>query len=182
MPLKPDYISHKFRNWLTKDSGLAWEQSPKDWTSKMKEYFGKLGQEEGYRPIYTSETEKEYLVDIVWRCDKPGRYLGLAMESELSKDEKDILEDFEKLADIKARLKIGLFHLRSRTDELKIVEAMKSILNLQTLVLPNELYLVIFLKYDNDKREIIIDAYDLDLKGTSHQKILGESYPFARSS
>lgn len=181
MSLKPDYICHKFRNWLLNDSGLAWEQSLKDWTSKIKEYFGKFGKKEGYQPIFTRKDVKEYLVDIVWRVKGPQRSLCLAMESELSKNEKDILEDFEKLVDVKALIKVGLFHLRPRVKESKIVEKMKDILSSQWIVWPREIYLVIFLMYDYDREEIIISAYDLDFKGATHRKIHGDSFPFPKS-
>jgi hypothetical protein len=102
-------IFHNFRNWLIYQSGLSWTQNRGDWTSKIKEYFGNLGKAMGYKPIITSADTKEYLVDIVWVCEKPDRYLSLAMGSELSERKSDILEDFTKLVDIKAHLKIGLF-------------------------------------------------------------------------
>lgn len=181
MSLKPDNISRKFRNWLIKESGLAWEQSLKDWTSKIKEYFGELGRQEGFRPVYSKKDATEYLVDIVWRVGGPQRYLCLAIESELSKNEKNILEDFEKLVDIKALMKVGLFHTRPLKNERRIVEKMKDILNSQVLVLSNEVYLVIFMKYDSEKEEIILSAYDLDLKGTTHRRIYEDSYPFPKS-
>ncbi len=181
MSLRPDYICHKFRNWLLNESGLAWERSLKDWTFKVKEYFGKLGEEETFHSLYTSKNEKEYLVDIVWRCDKPSRHLGLAMESELSKNKKDILEDFEKLVDIKALLKVGLFHLRPNANESDMLEEMRDILNKQVLMFPNEKYLVIFLRYNYERKEIIMSAYDLDFKGTSYRKVQQDFYPFPQT-
>lgn len=181
MSLKPDYIVKNFRDWLIKESGLSWEQSLKDWTSNIKEYFGKFGEKEGYEPIFTKKDVKEYLVDIVWRIKGPQRSLCLAMESELSKNEKNILEDFGKLVDVKALIKVGLFHLRSTITEVKIVEKMKDILTAQWIVWPREIYLIIFMKYDNDRGEIIINAYDLDFKGATHRKIYGDAFPFSKS-
>jgi hypothetical protein len=182
MPLNPNEICHAFKNWLTSESKLNWDQT-ENWTFEVKGFFGRLGKSEGYHSKYTSriEKEKEYLCDIVWVCEKPNRYLGLAMESELSMNEKDILEDFVKLVDIKARLKIGLFALRLRADEPKILKKMENILTSQVFMLPNEVYVVIFLKYDLESKEIAIHAYELDLKGTIHREILTESHPFPLS-
>lgn len=181
MSTNPANICHKFRNWLNKESGLAWNQSANDWTPRIKEFFGKLGKESGFHPIFTSNTEKEYLVDIVWRVNGASRYLALAMESELSKRTADILEDFEKLVDIKARLKIGLFQLRPRANMDKILEEMEGVLDSQMIVLPKETYLIIFLRYDDESKEILLHAYDLDIKGARHEEVYSDSFPFPKS-
>jgi hypothetical protein len=101
MPLNPDLVFRDFRDWLIKESSLSWGQSLKDWTTGIKGCFQKLAKNSGYKPVLTSIDRKEYLVDIVWKCEHPDRYLSLAMESELSKRDDAILEDFEKLVDIK---------------------------------------------------------------------------------
>ena len=181
MSTNPANICHKFRNWLNNESGLAWNQSANDWTPRIKEFFGKLGKKSGFHPIFTSNTENEYLVDIVWRVNGASRYLALVMESELSRRTVDILEDFEKLVDIKARLKIGLFQLRPRANMDKILEKMKDVLDSQMIVLPKETYLIIFLRYDDENKEILLHAYDLDIKGARHEKVYGDSFPFPKS-
>jgi hypothetical protein len=177
MPLNQDQIFHGFRNWLIKESELSWNQSLVDWTSKIKEYFGSVGNDKGYTPIFTCEEKKEYLVDIVWLCEKPDRYLSLALESELSERQSSILEDFTKLVDIKALLKIGLFRVLFSANKENIISKMKEILTRQMITF-NETYLIIFLSYDSNKREIIVDSYDLDVKGINHRHMLRDSYSF----
>jgi hypothetical protein len=179
MPINPDLVFRGFRDWLVEESGLSWKQSRKDWTSGIKECFRKMGQTQGYKAVLTSRDAKEYLVDIVWKCDGPDRYLGLAMETELSKRKRDILEDFEKLVDIKAHLKVGLFHLRTNAGISALVEEMKKILTKQTMTF-NETYLVIFLSYDDSSGKILIGAYDLDVKGITHRPVGDDSYKFPK--
>ena len=71
----------------------------------------KYGRELGFRVKRTSTKESEYLVDLCWIYqDSTERWMGLALESEISNDSiKGIREDFKKLLDIKARTKVGLF-------------------------------------------------------------------------
>jgi hypothetical protein len=179
MPTNPDRIFRDFRDWLINESGLSWGDSLKDWTGKIKKHFRELGESQQYKPVLTSKDAKEYLVDIVWKCEGPDRYLSLAMESELSKRERDILEDFEKLVDIKAHLKVGLFHLRSSAKIDTLIKEMKGILNKQ-LITFNETYLVIFLSYDDNHKKILINAYDLDVKGITHRSVNEDSYSFPK--
>ncbi|MCJ7424666.1 hypothetical protein MUP01_10435 [Candidatus Bathyarchaeota archaeon] len=179
MPLNPDRVFRDFRDWLIKESSLSWGQSLKDWTTGIKGCFQKLAKNSGYEPVLTSIDRKEYLVDIVWKCEHPDRYLSLAMESELSKRDDAILEDFEKLVDIKAHLKIGLFHLRTRTAIMPMLDEMKRILNKQQITF-NETYLVIFLSYDDSSEKIFISGYDLDVKGITHRIVSEDSFRFPK--
>lgn len=179
MPVNPDSVFKDFRDWLIEESSLSWGQSLKDWTSGIKGCFQKLGMTFGYEPILTSIDKKEYLVDIVWKFTNYDRYLSLAMESELSKRNDAILEDFEKLVDIKAYLKVGLFHLRTNTATMPIIDEMKTILNKQHITF-NETYLVIFLSYDDKSEKILIGAYDLDVKGITHRIVSEDSYKFPK--
>ena len=179
MPINPDLVFRAFRDWLVEESGLSWGQSLKDWTSGIKTCFQKLAMTFGYKAVLTSRDNKEYLVDIVWKCESPDRYLGLAMESELSKRSEDILEDFEKLVDIKAHLKVGLFHLRANAGTKPIIDEMKKILTKQHMTF-NETYLVIFLSYDDCSEKIFINTYDLDVKGITDRPISEDSYKFPK--
>jgi hypothetical protein len=181
MPASPDSVFKDFRDWLVEESGLSWGQSRKDWTSGIKSCFQKLAITFGYKPVMTGRDNKEYLVDIVWKCEGPDRYLGLAMESELSKRNDAILEDFEKLVDIKAQLKVGLFHLRTDAETTHLINEMKKILVKQHMTF-NETYLVIFLSYDVNLGKIIIRAYDLDVKGIDHRCVSEDSYKFPKTS
>jgi hypothetical protein len=179
MPLNPDLVFKDFRDWLIKESGLSWGQSLKDWTTGIKGCFRKLAKDFDYEPVLTSTDKKEYLTDIVWKCEHPERYLSLAMESELSKRDDAILEDFEKLVDIKAYLKIGLFHLRTNAAMMPIIDKMKKILTKQHITF-NETYLVIFLSYDESSKKIQINAYDLDVKGITSRTVCEDSFKFPR--
>lgn len=179
MPLNPDLVFKDFRDWLIKKSNLSWDQSLKDWTDGIKGCFQQLATSFGYKPVLTCIDKKEYLTDIVWKCDYPDRYLALAMESELSKRVSAILEDFEKLVDIKAYLKIGLFHLGTNTAVKPIIDKMKGILNRQVMTF-SESYLVIFLSYDNSSRKIHVDAYDLDVKGITSRIVSEDSFAFPK--
>lgn len=180
MPINHESVFKSFRDWLIQESGLSWDQSLKDWTSGIKDCFRKLAETFGYKAVLTCKDGKEYLVDIVWKRDNPDRYLSLAMETELSERKSAILEDFEKLVDIKAFLKVGLFRLSSSAGTKTIVDEMKKILNKQFITF-SETYLVIFLSFDNSSGKILIVAYDLDVKGITHHAVSEDSYKFPKS-
>ncbi|MCW3990017.1 MAG: hypothetical protein NWE88_08095 [Candidatus Bathyarchaeota archaeon] len=182
MSLIPANIFTGFRNWLSIQSGLAWNQSRVDWTGGIKQFFQRLGEEAGYRVIYTREDQTEYLVDLVWKSETPSRHLALALESELSEVRLNILEDFEKLVDIKSRVKIGIFRLRTDNRE-ELLEEMRILLNSQMLTYPDEIYIVIFLRYNAERARLTFTCYNIDYKGISYEEISNNySCPFPENT
>ncbi len=69
----------------------------------------------GFEPLTTmsgKEKSFEYLLDLCWNViDQKEIWLEMVLESELSERKvESTLYDFEKLTDVKAFLKIGIFH------------------------------------------------------------------------
>lgn len=167
MSLIPEEIFINFRDWLT-NSGLAWNQSLRDWTSGIKEFFEQLANDR-YKVIYSREGVTEYLVDLVWKVETPNRYLALVLESELSEVRREIIKDFEKLVDIKSKIKIGIFRSNSRS-EITIVKDMRKILTSHMIPFASEVYIIIFLNYNRDEGKIYINCHYIDCKGMNLQE------------
>ena len=162
MSLIPEDIFTNFRDWLSR-SGLAWNQTRRDWTSGIKAFFERLANGQ-YRVIYTQEEETEYLVDLAWKVENPNRYLALILESELSGVRNDIIADFEKLTDIKAKIKIGIFKVNQRSER-RIVNEMRRILSSHMIPFAGEVYIIILINYNQDERKIYFNCYYIDCKG-----------------
>ena len=84
-------------------------------TKILKRYFFEMGKSMGFEPLTTmsgKEKSFEYLLDLCWNViDQKEIWLEMVLESELSERKvESTLYDFEKLTDVKAFLKIGIFH------------------------------------------------------------------------
>jgi len=180
MVLSSNTICKQFRDWLLLTSGLTWSESRVNWTREIKQFFGDLGVKLGYNSLYSSSGRgrPEYLIDLVWLNEGTTRHIQLALESELTKPyKKGVLEDFIKLLDVKSYINIGIFQLNANKEE-EIINDMLLLLNKHIITDPKEIYLVIFLRYDNSTNEIIFSGYDLDYKGTRHEPINIERFNF----
>ena len=177
-------ILHAFRNWLISESNLAWNETRRNWTPRIKAFFGQLGRRGGFIPIYTraSPKQSEYLLDLVWKVESPRRFLELGMESELSGRPSEIMKDFEKLLDVKANIKVGVFQLNSDTEE-KTIEKMQEKLMEQAYHMQTEKYLVIFLRYHptRNRGEVEISGHKLSITGEK-EEIERDNYSFPYSS
>jgi hypothetical protein len=128
-----------------------------------------LGEELGYQ-VKPSTVEKEYLVDLCWIYDAPDkRWMELALESELSKYAiKGIFEDFNKLLDIKAYTKVGIFY-PSMFRKQDVLKAIANAISSQEIKYPKEQYLIIFIidykKQRKPSNMVEITSYQINLNG-----------------
>jgi hypothetical protein len=117
----------------------------------------KLSQKEGL-----VKTSPYMLIDAVWRYPKPqstDEGIQIALEHEISKRKiSDFLkEEIQRLIDIKAKYKIGIFYPSSEVDEKGLKEGIeKKLKNSKYLAIPWEEYLFIFGKPSRKEGENII--------------------------
>ncbi|HEX9221876.1 MAG TPA: hypothetical protein VF860_00965 [Candidatus Acidoferrales bacterium] len=80
----------------------------RQWTNTLKAVLQEIanGVDEDY-VVWHSQSQGEFMLDLVWRRSKSCPDLLLAMESEWG-NEDEVLTDFEKLMHIKAGLKLRL--------------------------------------------------------------------------
>lgn len=174
-----------FKRFLTDFQAL--ECLKKDYiqyfTSDLLTYFHKLGQTLGYKTYgsYNPSPEgTEYLVDQCWYVEgQSGIWMELALEQELSYDTLDsIKEDFEKLLDIKAFVKVGIFIPRKpeREDVLKL---MQELIVRHMINIPGEQYLIIFLTYRSDvkPKSLEIEGHKFDFLG-NRESLGSRLYPW----
>ena len=81
------------------------------WKSAIFEILGTIGRERGFEVCHGPcgglfPNSREYLCDLVWRSNPGG--IELAAECELA-SAAEILEDFRKLVDVKAPLKMLIY-------------------------------------------------------------------------
>lgn len=173
-----EYLKEKIK-WAGKG-----ETSKKEITSLILKFFDeKFSQKEGL-----IKTSPYMLIDAVWRYPK-SKYtdegIQIALEHEISKRKiSDFLnEEIQRLIDIKAKYKIGIFYPSSEIDEEELKEGIeKKLQNSKYLAIPYEEYLFIFAKPSRKKGENVIlfkafhYSYDLsqyrNLKITSWNPII----------
>ena len=179
MIVSPVDVYTQYRDWLLNHSNLTWSQSRKDWTRGIIQFFGNLGSQSGYVPIYTNVQTRvrEYLADVVWRVDGPRQQVFVSVESEISGRPLDILYDFRKLLDIKSRYHIGLFKLRT-DNRTRLVNQMRGICHSQDLVLSHEDVFVIFMFYTEDNQRIHLSCYELPMNGAYANLVRENDFPF----
>lgn len=92
---------------------------------------------------------QEYMVDLCWSNEDKDKYYGLelAMESEWSESEDEILYDFSKIIDIKSYLKIMIISVQEKKIS-GIIDKMSSMASEGKIKLPNEEYLIIIFTDD----------------------------------
>ncbi|MDD5449938.1 MAG: hypothetical protein PHO42_05005 [Candidatus Omnitrophica bacterium] len=141
--LKAEEIYTKFQeDWKELGSKLSWgDGGNTSWTNEILGYFRR----EGRLTYQFKSDDYEYLLDLVWY--KGGKeyedYYGLelALESEWGGSLGEIMDDFYKLTDVKAFLKVMIVG-RSEYSTDKMIEIMsKTVKNSKKL--PEEEYLVI---------------------------------------
>lgn len=130
-----------------------------EWTALLKSELRRLGHEHKYlvSPC-PNDGNKEWLYDLVWfRNDSNNqlREVALVLESEWSKDEWHIQEDFEKLLVAKAQIKVMVFE----SDLSKLSERwclLKSGIRVFEKQSPDETYILAGFKTEGHEFEIQI--------------------------
>lgn len=146
------------KDWKIIGSGLPWDAGAKSWTKKIFQYFFDEGKKRNFKvyvdPSVIAETQGEYMVDLCWSNEDKDKYYGLelAMESEWSEYEEDILDDFSKVVDIKSYLKIMIIAVPEET-VISIIDKMSSMVSEGKIKLPNEEYLTIIFTEDFERAE-----------------------------
>ena len=142
-----------------------------EWTGRLLGFFTKLGKQYGY-DIRGGEKASEYLVDLCWIGSlKEHAWIELVLEEELSYYDIDsISEDFSKIVDLKAYIKVGIFSPRLAERE-EALQSLESLVTYSEPKIPTERYLVIFI-LDHGKKEkkaqrIEIVGYELNYLGDS---------------
>jgi hypothetical protein len=83
------------------------------WTSRLKSVFGDIAEDVDRSYVLSSSAHGgEHLFDLAWRRSASCPDIVLAMESEWG-DEGDVLNDFVKLMNVKANLKVMIFTTKS---------------------------------------------------------------------
>lgn len=152
----------------------------------LLEYFSDLGEEKGFRVWLTEKRKRrksktqEYLIDLCWDVEsEEGLWLEMAMEIELSEHSFDAIKyDFEKLTDIKAFLKVGIF-APYKKDYDRILPMCEDLISRHKIKVPEERYLVILLrpfkKHGGSNWYLEASGFLFDNKGI-HQEIGTKRY------
>jgi len=151
-------------------------------TKILKNYFYELGKSKGFEPWTTKrgkEVSYEYLVDHCWAVkDQKGIWLEMALESELSeRNVEGILYDFEKLTDVKAFLKIGIFHPQIKRIE-EVASKCAELIRRHRIKIVGEQYLLIFLteRQRNRRWYLKVSGYLFDHMGKIKMKMLEKEF------
>jgi len=156
--------------------GLDWSEKDADWTHKNLEYFDKLGKSQGYK-VWWQYGGGEYLVDLCWLVSGEQHYwMELALEQEWKGSFKDIKEDFFKLMDVKACLKVFVcFPYKHVIPDLPSRLARE--ISRHKIKISDEAYLLIILSRDASCRQaerLKVEGFGIDYRGSITP--LGEKY------
>lgn len=172
---------------LFKDSwpslGLNWESGRPEWTHLLLEWFRKEGKglHFGVYPDPEVQGHTEYLTDLVWCAETeidfswmpPGLVVSsgivLALESEWQPTLSEIMSDFYKLVDVKARLKVLLCTPPESIVE-DLPEHVSTVISANQLQTPEERYLVVAFRPD------MILAWSFDSSG-AFKELFSGPYP-----
>jgi len=157
---------------ITKRS-KGWVQIEKRLFDALKE----LGEKQGYSVYMKGVGEGEYLVDLCWYFEKEPmrKWMELACEIEWSSQApQDIIDDMEKLTDIKANLKLGISSPKVK-DKNTIRTKVASIIRDHAIKIPNEQYVIVYVIYQpyvKEEERFNILGYSYDTLG--NEILLGE--------
>lgn len=162
---------------------LDWEKDWNQWTKQILTLFAELGKFFGFEvylePKYgilglDKEPTSEYLVDLCWSFEDEyyrAQWIELALESELSgRDIDSIIEDFNKLVDVKSYVKVGIF-CPKLADRDRVMELLEDTVAISGIQFPSERYLVILILYhgkaEKVSKRIEIAGYEINYRGES---------------
>ena len=142
------------------------------WTKKITDYFYHTGKDIPEVTPYSKYHTGEYLNDLVWSVEKGKGYedyvgLELALESEWGGSKKEIMEDFYKLIDVKAYLKIMIIG-RSEQSSDEIIEIMSKTIQNARMKISEEEYLIIIFpqsSYGTEREGQLFSGWKMDSVG-----------------
>ena len=134
-------------------------------------FFGKgkeLDFEVETKNLKDGRGESEYLVDLCWWKEQDGRYwLELVLESEWQPSKGEIEQDFYKLVDVKARLKVWVCCWGERQMQ-ACQPSLSQAVSKARFKFPEEEYLIINLPY-SEKPEytdcVVVEGFWMNWQG-----------------
>lgn len=166
-------------DWSIRKDTMPWGKEDPIWTQWIKDYFYEKGKKLGYEAEKTksnNQGEGEYLVDLCWWKEKEKTstyWLELILESEWNSSKDEILQDFYKLIDIKAALKVWVCSWGEKQMKERLSQTCDYILTARFKI-PEEQYLILNLpesKIANFNDSITIIGWLIDNQG--QKKSLG---------
>jgi hypothetical protein len=135
-----------------------------EWTKKIFAYFAELGKKEGFEVLCENDPY-EYLLDMCWVYAKdkpPVNWIETAFEVEWSKNLDSITDEFAKLVDIKAYMKVLLCN--PKIDEAdNLISSASEMIRYNPLRFPEERYPIITLT--ETRKRFIFTGTMLDSSG-----------------
>jgi len=147
--------------------GLKWKPVKMgDWTVGIFNYFCQQGNSLGF-DTYAEKAKNaihqaEWIVDLSWIHDKSAYWIELALESEWKTETDEIARDFQKLTDIKAKLKVFICSPKP-ADFKKVSNDLAELVGKHELKDPREEYLVIC--FSRDGGPGLIEGYEISTNG-----------------
>ena len=152
---EPEQILDKLIQVIKTNRGIFCEDSWQPLRDPLFNCLRSLGKDAEYT-VWDSEVGGEYLWDIVWSYERPGAteyWLELIGEIELTDpDRVSLLDDFYKVLDGKARLKIFVCAPPSRATVDWICEEIDWAVEHQQFRLPGERFITVVLDYDGSSK------------------------------
>lgn len=164
---------------FNKDHALSQDSSTPKWTEAILKYFFELGKDD--YEVYTNpkvirESEGSYLVDLCWskktgKKHRDYRGLDLILESEWSTKGKEIMNDFDKLIDVKSLLKVMVICVEERKIG-DILQKMTKAIGSSRIKFKDENYLaIIFIPFPTIRapERYVIEGYKINSEGKSQK-------------
>lgn len=113
-------------------------------TKQVLNFFRKMGEKRG-RFVYPSSRVGEWVYDLCWSIEEEDwafekeHFVELVLESEWGKNWEDIAEDFYKLLDSKAPIKVGI--CQSNNKQI-LVEKIQKMISTFKIKIPEEYYII----------------------------------------
>lgn len=166
-------------DWEISKESIPWDATDwRTWTKWVKCYFFEKGQQLGFKAEATRSIEGcgegEYLVDVCWWKESlvptPEYWLELILESEWLKDIQSVQDDFYKLIDIKAFIKVWVCSWSDPVfDERRVL--LSKWVSQARFKLPEEQYLILNLpdsSHPEDKDCLLVTAFWMNSQGTTN--------------
>jgi hypothetical protein len=179
----PKEFFNNFCDYL--EGKIKWSGKNKTKIEEITALVFKFFDEEFSQKEGLIKTAPYMLIDAVWRYPRPkysDECIQIALEHEISKrrTEDFLKEEIQRLVDIKARYKIGIFYPASEVDEKTLISGIESKLkNSKYLSIPGEEYLFIFGRPTRQAGEnvILFRAFHYSYDSSEYRNVKIESLP-----
>lgn len=101
------FIDHVAQDFRDRRSQNLWKNTDSEWTDAVKNALRKIGENKGFCVRPSDEEPKEHLLDLIWQSGDPDHDNDILLAVESEWGAKNLVwEDFEKLMQIKAPIKL----------------------------------------------------------------------------